>query len=141
MSSSEPMPEMRPAPAARRPVPRPPAVTLRFARVPEQRSAEPTVVVAPVPSPATVAKKKRPKRTPTAAERLACRRKVRYRDAIQAKLILSQTGGGRRTRRGKDEKRAYSCDVCNGWHLTSREAWQPRRSGSGQKAIQGASRG
>lgn len=122
-SSEEPI-EMNGLPPTRpRPVPRPPAVPPTFATLPAPRDSEPNTCAADVPTPALLAKKKRPKPRHSAAARHACQSKVRYKDEIKAKFILSQTGGGRHTRRGKDEKRAYPCDVCNGWHLTSRETW------------------
>ncbi len=63
--------------------------------------------------------KSRKKRQPSAADRAACRRKVRYPDRIAALFILSQTGA-RHGRRPKDEVRAYECPACSGWHLSSR---------------------
>lgn len=45
--------------------------------------------------------------------------KVRYRDRVAALLALASTGRADQ-RRDKNEKRAYRCPRCNGWHLTSR---------------------
>jgi hypothetical protein len=45
--------------------------------------------------------------------------KVRYRDAIAAKLALLSTQRNQQ-RRSKDERRAYRCPDCRGWHLTSK---------------------
>ena len=44
--------------------------------------------------------------------------KFRYRDRVSALLALSETGR-KDSRRPKDEKRAYECPACKGWHLTS----------------------
>ncbi len=48
-------------------------------------------------------------------------RKVRYRDRIGAQLALAglANGHGRHETRPKDERRAYRCPTCKGWHLTS----------------------
>lgn len=45
-------------------------------------------------------------------------RKIRYRDRIAALLALTSTGRAEE-RREKNEKRAYRCPNCHGWHLTS----------------------
>lgn len=44
--------------------------------------------------------------------------KVRYRDDIAAKLVLSRLV--RQDKEGHTEARAYPCPKCRGWHLTSR---------------------
>ncbi len=44
--------------------------------------------------------------------------KIRYRDKVSALIALARTGRGGE-RRPKDEKRAYECPACKGWHLTS----------------------
>ena len=48
--------------------------------------------------------------------------KTRYTDELAAKLALADIARPDRAREG-DEKRAYKCPLCQGWHLTS----QPRR--------------
>ena len=47
-------------------------------------------------------------------------RKFRYRDEIAAKLAMA--GARRRdgSRRARLEVRAYRCERCKGWHLTSK---------------------
>lgn len=47
------------------------------------------------------------------------RRRRRYRDKVDALLALASTGSKRHTRREKEEKRAYECPACGGYHLTS----------------------
>lgn len=44
--------------------------------------------------------------------------KIRYRDRVAALLALSRTGQ-HGERRPKEERRAYYCQQCRGWHLTS----------------------
>lgn len=44
-------------------------------------------------------------------------RKVRYRTQLDAKIVLA-----RLTWKDRDERRAYPCQRCRGWHLTSQEA-------------------
>jgi hypothetical protein len=51
---------------------------------------------------------------------MACK-KIRYRDRVAALLALASTGR-RHERRHKEEKRAYHCPACRGWHLTSRRS-------------------
>lgn len=43
--------------------------------------------------------------------------KVRYRDAISAKLALATLQ--LKDKAGHTERRAYRCPKCKGWHLTS----------------------
>lgn len=43
--------------------------------------------------------------------------KVRYRDRIAALLALASTGRSDKAKR--QERRAYRCPDCKGWHLTS----------------------
>jgi hypothetical protein len=45
----------------------------------------------------------------------------RYKDRIAALLALENTGRKRHTGRQKDERRAYRCPDCCGWHLTSKD--------------------
>jgi hypothetical protein len=45
-------------------------------------------------------------------------RKIRYRDEVAALLALESTGR-RAHKREKEEKRAYRCPRCKGWHLTA----------------------
>ena len=47
--------------------------------------------------------------------------KVRYRDAISAKLALARAQRKDSPRRPKVERRVYRCAQCHGWHLTSEE--------------------
>ena len=49
--------------------------------------------------------------------------KVRYRDRIAATYALAVIQ--RREKERRREKRAYRCDTCNGWHLTSRSPARP----------------
>lgn len=44
--------------------------------------------------------------------------KRRYPDRITAEIVLANTFRSRNTRR--EEMRAYRCQKCHGWHLTSR---------------------
>jgi hypothetical protein len=46
--------------------------------------------------------------------------KIRYRDELAAKIALANTKRTRGSRSLKEEKRAYRCPHCTGWHLTSR---------------------
>jgi len=52
-------------------------------------------------------------------------RKIRYRDKLAAKLALAmmpdQYANKQPRRRPKDERRAYRCPACKGWHLTSQD--------------------
>lgn len=50
--------------------------------------------------------------------------KIRYRTHLDAKLALLRTTRNTDSRRAKDEKRAYSCPDCRGWHLTSLTTWR-----------------
>ncbi len=45
--------------------------------------------------------------------------KIRYRSEDQASRELASTRRPTRFRRRRHERRAYQCDVCHGWHLTS----------------------
>ena len=47
--------------------------------------------------------------------------KRRYPDRVSADLALAVLRRKDSTRRGKQERRAYHCHACNGWHLTSME--------------------
>lgn len=49
--------------------------------------------------------------------------KQRYRDRIAALLALSKISG--ETNRVRIERRAYRCEKCRGWHLTS-QPYHPR---------------
>jgi len=49
-----------------------------------------------------------------------CRDKIRYRDRIAALMALASTRRSDSSRRAKTESRAYRCNHCNGWHLTSK---------------------
>jgi hypothetical protein len=46
--------------------------------------------------------------------------KVRYRDRVAAIYVLATAQSRKHTRRAKDERRAYFCLDCKGWHLTSK---------------------
>lgn len=46
-------------------------------------------------------------------------RKIRYRDEIAANLALAKLQ--RQGKTGHDETRAYRCEKCGGWHLTSQK--------------------
>ena len=46
--------------------------------------------------------------------------KRRYRDDIAAKLALAKIARKDSGAREKNERRAYRCPKCRGWHLTSR---------------------
>ena len=48
-------------------------------------------------------------------------RKTRYRDEIAARLALAHITHADRTDRPKTETRAYLCERCHGYHLTSQE--------------------
>lgn len=52
--------------------------------------------------------------------------KVRYRDELAAKIALASTAAqaNRRSDEKRQERRAYRCPRCKGWHLTS----QPPRT-------------
>ena len=50
--------------------------------------------------------------------------KKQFRDEIAAKLAMAVTVHSDRSTRNTAEKRAYSCNFCRKWHLTS----QPKRS-------------
>lgn len=45
--------------------------------------------------------------------------KVRYRTHLDARIALLRTTRNTDSRRAEDEKRAYPCPDCRGWHLTS----------------------
>lgn len=45
-------------------------------------------------------------------------RKIRYRDRLGALMALASTQRARSS--GREERRAYRCPDCKGWHLTSR---------------------
>ena len=59
--------------------------------------------------------------------------KTRYTDELAAKLALADIARPDRAREG-DEKRAYKCPFCQGWHLTS----QPRRPVPHERKTAGA---
>lgn len=52
-------------------------------------------------------------------------RKRRFRDRIAAQLALAES----KTRRSshREETRAYCCERCRGWHLTS-QPYEPKRT-------------
>ncbi|MFD6699405.1 MULTISPECIES: hypothetical protein [unclassified Microbacterium] len=50
--------------------------------------------------------------------------KTRYRDRIAALLVLAQIKNHDKASRPKQEARAYYCDECHAWHLTSRRYWR-----------------
>ena len=52
--------------------------------------------------------------------RMSCTKR-RYPDRVSADLALAVLRRKDSTRRGKQERRAYHCHACNGWHLTSME--------------------
>ena len=45
--------------------------------------------------------------------------KTKYKDGIAAKLALAKIAL-KDNLRGKAPIRAYACNLCNGWHLTSK---------------------
>jgi hypothetical protein len=51
--------------------------------------------------------------------------KYRYQDRIGALLALASAQRKDGARRAKIESRAYRCEICHGWHLTSRP-YHPR---------------
>ena len=51
--------------------------------------------------------------------------KVRYRDRISALTVLAATQRSQSSSR--EERRAYRCDECGGWHLTKMRAWHRRK--------------
>ncbi len=51
------------------------------------------------------------------APRRRCGAKVRYPDRLGAVIALSKIHA--QDRDGHDERRAYECPTCGGWHLTS----------------------
>lgn len=46
-------------------------------------------------------------------------KKVRYGDALGAKLALLRTG--KSSSPDREERRFYFCKLCTGWHLTSQK--------------------
>ena len=54
----------------------------------------------------------------TTLPRRRCGKKVRYHDRLAAVIALSRIIA--QDRDGHDERRAYECPSCNGWHLTSK---------------------
>lgn len=46
--------------------------------------------------------------------------KIRHRNHLEAKIILS-TCGSPKAGAAREEKRAYKCKHCKGWHLTSKK--------------------
>lgn len=55
-----------------------------------------------------------------------CRGKVRYHDKPQAVGAMHAIQGNRargESNRQRTPCRAYYCDACKGWHLTSRRTW------------------
>lgn len=59
------------------------------------------------------------------AKKQRCKGKRRYRDHPEAMRSLRGFKNG--SRRDVIPVRAYSCDVCHGWHLTSSDVWDQRR--------------
>lgn len=58
-----------------------------------------------------------------------CGTKLRFGDEADAKVALAQAQQRRKRFNNQDqEKRYYSCKRCEGFHLTSRESWQERKS-------------
>lgn len=49
----------------------------------------------------------------------ACKGKVRYHNANQAKMALRAVRGNIE-KRAKTPVRYYECPLCNGWHITAR---------------------
>lgn len=49
-------------------------------------------------------------------------RKVRYRDRIAAEFVLAKIRHSDSSIRAQQEKRAYRCSACGGWHLTHLES-------------------
>lgn len=45
-------------------------------------------------------------------------RKIRYRTMLDAKMALARTRSATASKR-RNERRAYHCPDCHGWHLTS----------------------
>jgi hypothetical protein len=52
----------------------------------------------------------------TAADRIACRKKVRYATDIEAERFITRARN--KDYRDAESLRAYTCPVCHGWHLT-----------------------
>jgi hypothetical protein len=50
---------------------------------------------------------------------------LRYKSRIDALLALATIQRQDSSRRESEEKRAYRCKRCYGWHLTSRAVWLP----------------
>lgn len=58
-----------------------------------------------------------------------CGSKLIFGTKEDAKVALAQAQQRRKRFNNQDqEKRYYSCDRCEGFHLTSRETWQERKS-------------
>jgi hypothetical protein len=55
------------------------------------------------------------------ARKRTCSGKVRYRDAAEAHASLHRQANY--STRDKIPVRAYECDECAGWHVTSKEQW------------------
>lgn len=58
-----------------------------------------------------------------ARARRACAEKVGYGTEYLALLTLQKL-----LRRGRPERRAYQCEVCGRWHLTSGEKFMQKRA-------------
>lgn len=46
--------------------------------------------------------------------------KTRYRDELAARMVLAKTRAPGRRSSGREERRAYRCWQCAGWHLSSK---------------------
>jgi hypothetical protein len=62
-------------------------------------------------------------------QRCPASRKVRFRDKREATRALHYAAATRQSTEGlgirsrRQERRAYPCGACNGWHLTSTASW------------------
>lgn len=55
-------------------------------------------------------------------------RKRRFRDDISAKLAIATIQHKDNTGRPKTECRAYKCNFCKGWHITSEPIYEKKAS-------------
>jgi hypothetical protein len=49
--------------------------------------------------------------------------KQSFRTELDAKMALAFIARKRHTGRAKEESRAYRCESCRRWHLTSKPVW------------------
>lgn len=74
---------------------------------------------APVPVVRPTSRK--PKKNGRKGARSCATGKRRYRDKREADHVLH--GAASYPKRGVIPRRAYYCDRCHGWHLTSKDEW------------------